>query len=227
MVKLIKNPRITHKDNFVWLLASLLLLLFASSLFDQLGIEWLQSLMGILVTAIVLIAVWSLEGKRVKFLPPRVVYLLLIAIFFAEAIVGHYLLGILQLATLLFFIVMSIVIASRQVLFSGPVDGNKIIGAICIYMLMAIAWALAYLLVENFFPGSIPGIEHTDWRGSLSTAVYFSFVSLSTVGFGDISPTQPLARYLCYIEVVAGQFYLAILVASLIGVRMSNTEREQ
>ena len=206
---------------------SLLLLLFASSLFEQLGIEWLQSLMGILVTIIVLVAVWSLERDRVKFVPPSVVGVLLVGIFIVEAIVGHYLLGILQLLTLLFFTVMSIVIACRQVLFSGPVDGNKIIGAICIYMLMAIAWALAYLLVEHFFPGSVPGIEHTDWRGSLSTALYFSFVSLTTVGYGDISPVQPLARYLCYIEVVAGQFYIAILVASLIGVRMSHWEREQ
>ena len=143
---------------------SLLLLLFASSLFEQLGIEWLQSLMGVLVTLIVLVAVWSLERDRVKFLPPSVVGVLLVGIFMVEAIVGHYLLGILQLLTLLFFTVMSIVIACRQVLFSGPVDGNKIIGAICIYMLMAIAWALAYLLVEHFFPGSVPGIEHTDWR---------------------------------------------------------------
>jgi hypothetical protein len=56
----------------------------------------------------------------------------------------------------------------------------------------------------------------------LQKAVYYSFVTMTTLGFGDISPLQPLARYLTYLEAVTGQFYIAILVASLIGVRLAD-----
>jgi hypothetical protein len=56
--------------------------------------------------------------------------------------------------------------------------------------------------------------------------VYFSFVSLTTMGFGDITPTLPMARYLTYMEGIVGQFYLAILVASLIGARVANWQQK-
>ena len=106
-------------------------------------------------------------------------------------------------------------------LLSGSVDSNKIIGAICIYMLMAIAWALAYLLVEQIFPGSIAALDGEHWHQNLQRAIYYSFVTITTLGFGDVTPLQPLASYLTYLEAVTGQFYIAILVASLIGVRFA------
>jgi hypothetical protein len=146
---------------------------------------------------------------------------LLLIIVAAEFIFEHYSMALLQLITILAFTVMTIVIASKQVLLSGSVDSNKIIGAICIYMFLAIAWAMGYLLVEQIFPGSLPALEGADWRDDMHKAVYYSFVTITTLGFGDISPVQPLARYLTYLEAVTGQFYIAILVASLIGVKLS------
>ena len=91
-------------------------------------------------------------------------------------------------------------------------------------MLMGIGWALAYLLVENLFPGSIPPLSGENWRYEVQEAVYFSYVSLTTLGFGDISPIQPLARYLTFMQAIVGQFYIAIVVASLIGARLSDQD---
>ena len=63
---------------------------------------------------------------------------------------------------------------------------NKIVGTMCIYIFLAIAWALCFLLVEYFFPGSVPALKGEDWRDAMQKAVYFSFVTITTLGFGDI-----------------------------------------
>jgi voltage-gated potassium channel len=216
-----KRPKITASDNYFWLLIALLVLFFFSALFEQLGSELLSRLMGVMLTTIILVAVWSMERLSHPLFSRVGITVLLLIIVAAEYIFEHYSMALLQLITILGFTVATIVIAAKQVLLSGSVDGNKIIGAICIYMFLAIAWAMAYLLVEQVFPGSLPALEGADWRQDMQKAVYYSFVTITTLGFGDISPAQPLARYLTYLEAVTGQFYIAILVASLIGVRLS------
>jgi hypothetical protein len=221
MKKWNKRPKITANDNYFWLLIALLVLFFFSALFEQLGSELLSRLMGVMLTTIILVAVWSIERLSHPLFSRVGITVLLLIIVAAEFIFEHYSMALLQLITILAFTVMTIVIASKQVLLSGSVDSNKIIGAICIYMFLAIAWAMGYLLVEQIFPGSLPALEGADWRDDMHKAVYYSFVTITTLGFGDISPVQPLARYLTYLEAVTGQFYIAILVASLIGVKLS------
>ncbi len=222
MSRRIVDGRMSSQDNFFWLLVSLLVLFFLSALFEQFDSDALARLTGFFLTAIVLVAVWSMEQKFRSLYSRVGITLLLIAIVSLELVFDHYGLAIFQLVILLCFFTLTIVFACRQVLLSGSVDFNKIVGAICIYVFLAVDWALAYLLVEYFFPGSIPDLEGGDWRESMQKAVYYSFVTMTTLGFGDISPLQPLARYLTYLEAVTGQFYIAILVASLIGVRLAD-----
>ena len=177
---------------------------------------------GIFLSVIILVAVWSMQ-RDIRSLHSRLgISALLLIIVALELLFDHYGLAMFQLVTLLVFFTMTTIFACRQVLFSGSVDLNEIVGAICIYIFLAVAWALAYLLVEQLFPGSIPELEGADWRDSMQRALYYSFVTMTTLGFGDISPLQPLARYLTYLEAVTGQFYIAVLVASLIGVRLAD-----
>jgi voltage-gated potassium channel Kch len=112
-------------------------------------------------------------------------------------------------------------LAARQVLFSGPIDTNKIVGAICIYLLMGLIWALLYLLIAQATPGAFNGLEQSPWYDNFAAVTYYSYVTLTTLGYGDISPVAPLARFLVYMEAIVGVFYMAILVASLIGIRTS------
>lgn len=60
-------------------------------------------------------------------------------------------------------------------------------------------------------------MEAAPWVDNFSTVTYFSFVSLTTLGYGDISPAEPFSRVVVYLEAVIGVFYMAIVVASLIG----------
>ena len=219
-----KNKRITEQDNYFWLLFAILLFFFMSAIAEQLNVAMLGRIMAISITIVILIAVWSTSHHRLNFSSRMIITLLLVLTESSNMIFAHYHIDILQLVSLLLFSVVTVVLASQQVLLRGSVNANKISGAICIYLLMGVAWAVAYLLVEKLFPGSIPTLSGDNWRHYLQEALYFSYVTLSTLGFGDITPTQPVARYLTYMQAIVGQFYLAIVIASLIGAKILNSE---
>ncbi len=87
-------------------------------------------------------------------------------------------------------------------------------------------WAMLYVLTEKAAPGAFKGLSATDGTGTFMELVYFSFISLTTMGYGDITPVSPVVRYLAFMEGIVGQFYMAILVASLVGIRVSNWQQK-
>jgi hypothetical protein len=68
------------------------------------------------------------------------------------------------------------------------------------------------------------GIERENWSDNFSNAAYFSFVTMTSLGYGDISPALPLTRALAYLQAIVGAFYMAIVVASLIGARTTRVQ---
>ena len=127
----------------------------------------------------------------------------------------------LQLLIMLVYFVMTLIAVGRRVLFSGSINPNKIVGSLCLYLLLGMIWATLYLVVGELVPGAFKGTDSRVWYESFSGMIYFSYVTLTTLGFGDITPVAPIARFLTYAEAVIGQFYLAIVVASLVGLRIS------
>ena len=220
-----QTRQITERNNYLWLLLALLLLLFAAAFFEQLEIPAFRRAAGLMLTVVILVGVWSVDTGMHKSMRRILATVFLVSLLAMEQFLHHPSVVLLQLSVSLLFCLVTIAICCRQVLFSGYVDLNKIIGAICIYILLGIAWGLVYMLLEQFFPGSIPGLEGGVWPRDLQRSLYFSFISLTTLGYGDISPTQPLAQLIVYLQAITGQFYVAILVASLVGVRLAERER--
>jgi hypothetical protein len=119
--------------------------------------------------------------------------------------------------TLAAIIVIAIVLLA-QVFRAGQVTAARLQGAIAVYLLFGIAWAHAYHITSILHPGSF---NVTD--GVLSTVadwIYFSYVTLTTVGYGDITPKLPIARNLAVVEALTGQIYLAVLVARLVAMEV-------
>ena len=77
------------------------------------------------------------------------------------------------------------------------------------------------MMIAEAVPGAFNGLEQAPWYKNFSTIAYFSFVTLTTLGYGDITPAIPLAKFLTYMEAMVGVLYIAILVASLVGARVS------
>jgi len=101
------------------------------------------------------------------------------------------------------------------VLGDSGVSASRLCGGISAYVMIGVAWGLVYLLAERVTPGSFSagGVEPLD----ASDLVYFSLVTLSTLGYGDIAPAAQGVRSLATLEALAGQLYLAVLVARLVG----------
>jgi voltage-gated potassium channel Kch len=91
--------------------------------------------------------------------------------------------------------------------------------ALSAYLLAGHFFAITYFQVEQLRPGSfaIAGVATLPAQLDLQTAIYFSYVTLATLGYGDISPLTPTARGLAISEAILGQLYLAVLVARLVG----------
>lgn len=96
----------------------------------------------------------------------------------------------------------------------GPVNLYRIQGAVAAYLLLGLAWAQAYELVALLAPGAFAGAVFPETEGS--HFVYFSFVTLTTVGQGDVTPVHPVARSLAVAEALTGQLHPAILLARLV-----------
>jgi hypothetical protein len=105
-----------------------------------------------------------------------------------------------------------------QVFRRGPVNAYRLQGAIAVYLLFGVGWAHAYHLTGLLHPGSfnVPSGE----LASVLDWVYFSYVTLTTVGYGDITPVRPIARTLAMGEALTGQLYLAVLIARLVAMEV-------
>ena len=102
--------------------------------------------------------------------------------------------------------------------------GERIFGAICAYFFIGVFFALVFAHVELVDPGAISVSESlatADRDSPLSFFTYFSFVTLTTLGYGDITPVSDAARTLAWFEALVGQLYLAVMIAGLVAVHIA------
>jgi hypothetical protein len=100
---------------------------------------------------------------------------------------------------------------------------DKIFAAVCVYMLIGYEWTFLYALLDLLQPGAFiapPDVVASDYVGHVLQMRYFSFTTLTTVGYGDIVPHSGGARTLASLEAVTGQLYLTVLVARLVGLHI-------
>jgi hypothetical protein len=105
----------------------------------------------------------------------------------------------------------------------GRITGRHIQGAIAVYLLLGLMWAFLYQILSLALPGAFleSGAIPQDTTGEMrKDLTYFSFVTLTTVGYGDIIPVHPLARMLVMLEALIGQLFPAILLAWLVSMQI-------
>jgi len=214
----------SDKNNFYFLTIALIGYIFLAACLEQFwqgdGFKYLQIAMVIVLAA----GVWQAKGKRlwfaagIGFLLTTTVLALFSFWFEAKGLVSLY------LGIVLCYLLLTTWTALKQVLFTGEIDGNKIVGAICIFLLFGLAWAHLYTMLNVWFDDAFNGVPKEHWSSQMTDFIYFSFVTLTTLGYGEISPNNPLTRFFSFAEAVFGVFYMAILVASLVGARMSERD---
>jgi len=125
---------------------------------------------------------------------------------------------------ILFFAFMVITILSF-VFKQNRVTLNVINAAVVVYLLMAMMWALLFILLELLQPGSF-SLTASQTQESTFFFFYYSFVTITTLGYGDITPASEIARSIAVLEAVIGQIYLVVLVARLVGVHIAQSMSE-
>ncbi|MGS0681425.1 potassium channel family protein [Shewanella sp. 125m-7] len=221
------QKKITKLNNFYYMTAALVVLLLSASLVKSVAGGMLESLLEGIIAVTFLVCVVSLgvDKSWKRFMQGLIVVWLISAIVKRFTAIPHIDLFMLGLMFAFFWGTFSSI--AKQILFSGSVNGNKVVGSIALFLLLGLMWALVYLLILALSPKAFSGIEYSVWGENFSQMAYFSFVTLTTLGYGDISPNTPFAQVAVYLEAIAGVFYMAIVVASLVSAGLAQKETSQ
>src|SRR5213080_4534156 len=111
----------------------------------------------------------------------------------------------------------------RYILRAPSVNTEVLCASISAYLMLGLMWTMAYWLVDQLTPGGAFSFNTNTGTHSMSgfTGFYFSFITLSTVGYGDITPVSRLARWLAAMEAMTGLLYVAVLIARLVALYSS------
>lgn len=156
----------------------------------------------------------TLQIKRLYFLSLSILALLCVVL--NTATLMHDGIWLHTASIAISFILLGIVTGNLfwNVFISRKPESNLILGSISVYILIAILWALVYSMIHLFVPGAFRGIT----TGNLSDFIYYSIVTQTTLGYGDVVPLALIAKNLAAIQAIIGQFYLAVLVAGLLSI---------
>jgi hypothetical protein len=210
-----------RENNFAYLLIALIIFLVLLPILDDFDLA--QGKFGRLIafSTILVIGVWSLRGSELVFrigMALAVFGMLFNLLSYKSDATAYEHISVTLISV---FLILAMFSTLRQVLFQNTVDRNRLYGAVCAYLLLGVLWALAYASLASTSPTAFKGavdVEGPVWNVQW---IYFSFVTLTTLGYGDITPVSSTARVLAYSEAILGLFYMAVLVAGLVGAYIS------
>jgi hypothetical protein len=115
---------------------------------------------------------------------------------------------------------------ARSIFAPGRVTYHRVVGAVLLYLTVAIIFAAFFTFLGTLDPKAFIGLSVQDSPKLATQLIYFSFTTLTTTGYGDVSPVHPIARSLCNLEAIFGQLYPATLVARLVTLQLAHQDRE-
>jgi len=210
------------KYRFLYLFVSILIVLVMDPILES--IAPLRILFSLFITFVIMSATYALSQK-----PRQVIIATVLAVptlgftWASEGINRPFLFLAGHICGVLFF---AYIVVQILIFIAGQnrVTRDLIFGAAVVYLLMAVIWAYGYLIIETLHPGSFDVPEnHTLSQRYLF--VYYSLVTISTLGYGDVTPLTDIAGGFSVLEAVVGQLYLVTTVAWLVGVHVSQSDK--
>ncbi len=198
---------------YTFLLVALLVLVLAPVVFDasdQRSLTFRVCSFGVMVFGILAV----LQHRRTRVIAVALALLSSVAQG-ASLVYGPQFYPQLRLALFAAFFSFMGVIILRDVMRAEVITWDRIQGAVCAYLLIGVAWGVLYAWVGLRDPQAFSGAVEVGAHSG-EPMVYFSFVTLTTLGYGDITPVSQTARTLAWLEAAFGQIYLVVLVAHLV-----------
>ena len=212
--------QVCFKNRFLYLFISLLAVIFLGPFAE--GFHYLRILLSVFLTAVFLSAIYAISQKRHTALIAVFLVLPTLAFtwtsYFVDS-VGWYLASRFSVVVFFAFIIVHILVfIFRQ----DEVTRDLIVGAAVVYLLVAETWSSVYQILETLRPGSF-AMPEGQLQNSRLLFDYYSLVTITTLGYGDVTPLTSMASSLSTLEAVVGQLYLVITVAWLVGVHVSQS----
>ncbi len=210
--------RVRKADNFLYLLAAMVFLIVVSPVIDYVW-PWADSDLrpqGIVFAITLLVAVFSMHENRAVL---GLGIALVVATFASAAVAATKPQGVWDFVSagcFLLYLLMALWICVAQLLQDFHISFNQLVGAICVYLLLGTAWSVVYAMWYALDPTAFVAVGEEVGVLTSHDWIYFSFVTLTTLGYGDIVPVAQGVKTLAIIQAIVGQFYLAILVAGLV-----------
>ena len=172
-------------------------------------------------------SVWALQ-KHQNYRPLAIVLLIPVLVLYWLGLYEIIPFDLLSAYVLLaLFFILLIIAFAKQLVRVERINLQVIYGTLCLYLILGLLWGVLYSLLYELSPGSFAGaLLETQKESMLTTFNYFSMVTLTTLGYGDITPQTLAAGALCQVEAITGQFYTAVLVAWLVGGFIAEKQNE-
>jgi len=220
--------KISKNNNFKYLFVALTSLLFFMALINEIKNPFLDNMIEIVILLVLFVGVHSIKSERswtyAVYIMIAILFLVFISrnFFWDSPIIGY-----IHIFLLLAFFMGSFHLSAMQIFTSQEVDENMIMGSVVLFLLLGLIWIMLYLLILYIFPDSFNGLEALRWQDNFSKIAYFSFVTLTTLGYGDISPSNTVSQFFVYSEAIVGVFYIAVIVSTLVAARVDSARRDR
>jgi len=217
----LENPSVSRQGRFFYVFVCQVLLLVLFPYLKQTG---LPCVLFRLLGAVALVSgVYAVSDKRAQWITALALAVPAVALNTVLAFRPDPQILVAMLIFTILFLVLTLVALLRAVARGDRVTHDTIYGALSVYLLMAIAWAAAYSLLVTIHPDAIvmDAARHPNHSMDWSDCVFYSFVTLTSQGNGDIVAMTAQARSLSILEAVSGTMYVAVLVARLVGLYSS------
>ena len=212
----------TRKFGFEILLLSLLVMMVAPGLIPR---DQSSILLSIMAMVIIFSSLYLAANNKQTIAIGAVIALLILFTKWSSGLIPDQA-GIISNSLLnIIFLTYVCVTIFRLIVNARTFSGQLISAALCMYLLLGLIWSYVYVLLVALDPEAIKLALVIDWnenaRDIFAEMYYFSFVTLTTLGYGDVLPITRIARSLATMEAIIGQLYLAVVIASLVGIRIS------
>ena len=215
---------VIFRGRFVYLLIFILLLIAIQPIDEAIG--RLGIFLDLIVSAILVSAIYVISGKRTHIVIGFLLAAPLLLSVWSAYFIKHEWFEVIGLLCAIAFFAFVVVIILKFIFSQDEISGDLIAGAAVVYLLLAIMWAFAYRAVEMIHPGSFSLAQGHSLEHPFSFQ-YYSFVTLTTLGYGDIFPISTAAKTCAILEAVIGQLYLVITIAWLVGVHISQSVQKK
>jgi len=183
----------------------------------------------LLFSVVLVSAVYAINRQTALMRPALVLMVLTTILIWCHVLSLFTISGMMVNIVLLTYLGLIVIAFGRFVFVAKRVDAELIAAALCLYLLMGLLGGEILLLLETLTPGSFAGSslgQVVSFQGKAEIFQYFSFTTMTTLGYGDITPQTSTAMAFCQVEAILGQLFIAVLVARLVGIQVAQSFTE-